>query len=168
MDTRLNGRDVSTITGVFASSDDAENAYQLLMELGYDPGEVTLIMSDETGEKLRRRNNKDARPVSGRKEKSHRNEIDSYISAVVDSLGKFVALPGVTLMVAGDLKDGGVRALTNSVMSDKYGEFYQAVVRDGEIVINFTPHSSREKNIVVTLWEDYRGFPVVRRPANVA
>ncbi len=63
----------------------------------------------------------------------------------------------------GTTPDGVERALTNSVMSDKDAEFYRAVIRDGEIVIDFTPHSAIEKNIVTTLWEDYRGFPVVRR-----
>lgn len=167
MEARRNRKDTFTVTGVFASRKDAENAYHLLMELGYAPEEVTLIMSDETGEKICGKRKSESRFVLGRKINTT-NYAGSNISDAIDSLGKFVALPGVALMVAGDFQDGGVSALINSVMSDKYAGFYKSVIKDGEIVIDFTPHSAREKNIIMNLWENYRGYPVIRKAENAA
>lgn len=168
METQADRKNVFTVTGVFASSRDAENAYHLLIELGYMPEEITLIMSEEMGQRISNSQSEKSGLITEKKSKNIDRKFASGISHAVDSLGKFVALPGVSLMVAGDFNDGGVRALTNSVMSDKYADFYRSLILEGEIVIDFTPHTAKEKNMITGLWENYRGYPIIRRASNAA
>jgi len=138
------------------------------MELGYTPKEVTLIMSEETCEKIASNYPEKSQNGTGKSSRFTNMKIARDISDAIDSMGKFVAIPGVAMMVAGDLNDRGLRALSNSVMSDRYADFYQSLIRDGEIVIDFTPHSAREKNMITGLWENYRGYPIIRRAENAA
>ena len=158
-------RDTCTITGVFATREDAENAFHSLMELGYSPDEITLIMSDETKDKLY--NQQIGLMLDTVPDSSRGNACITILDAL-DSLGKFVAIPGVSLMVAGDFNDGGVRALTSSVMSDRYAQFYQNRIKDGEIVIDFQPHTIKERNMITSLWENYGGDSVIRRLSHAA
>ncbi|WP_221393072.1 hypothetical protein [Dyadobacter sp. NIV53] len=149
MENGYNKKNICTVTGVFATKEDAENAYHILIDLGYTADEITLIMSDETQNKLAK--------------SSHDNlNVDHTIADIMVSLGKFVAFPGVALMVAGDFNDGGVRALTGSVMSDIYAQYYRTRIKDGEIVIDFRPRTVRERNMITDLWENYGGYPLIR------
>jgi hypothetical protein len=168
METQRNRQNTFTVTGVFANSNDAENAYHLLMELGYAPGEVTVMMSDETGKKICDSRKRLTRMLLASNFKPVYQNFGNDICHAIDEMGKFISLPGVSLIVAGDFKNNGLRALTNSVMSDKYAQFYQSLIRDGEIVIDFTPHSAREKNVITGEWENYHGFPIIRRSENAA
>jgi hypothetical protein len=168
MEARYNKQDTFTVTGVFATRQDAENAYHILMELGYTPDEITLIMSDETQEKLYKSPDQDLKMLLESRKYNRSDENCSTIYDALNTFGKFVALPGVALMVAGDFNDGGVRALSGSIMSDKYAHYFQTKIKDGEIVIDFKPHTARERNIIANLWENCGGDPLVRRARNVA
>lgn len=167
MENQGNGKSAFTVTGVFADKADAENAYHFLMTLGYRPSEVTLIMSDETGQKMNQ--HRDHRLRGGSKTRfTIQKERHSGISEAIDSYGKFVAIPGASLMVAGDLSGSGLHALANSVMSDKYATYYKTLIKEGEIVIDFAPHSVKEKNMIAGLWEDFHGYPITRRANHAA
>ena len=160
-----NKANTCTVTGVFATREDAENAYHILMELGYSPDEITLIMSEKTQDKLyNSRTNYSGFDAGFHFDKDSCNTI----SDAIDALGKFVAFPGVALMVAGDFNDGGVRALTDSVMSDRYAQYYRTRINDGEIVIDFLPHTVNERNIISGIWEDFGGDPLIRNVDNAA
>jgi len=160
-----NKANTCTVTGVFATREDAENAYHILMELGYSPDEITLIMSEKTQDKLyNSRTDYSGFDAGFHFDKSSCNTI----SDAIDALGKFVAFPGVALMVAGDFNDGGVRALTDSVMSDRYAQYYRTRINDGEIVIDFLPHTVNERNIISGIWEDFGGDPLIRNVDNAA
>jgi len=165
MENQHTKRDTCTITGVFATQEDAENAFHILMEMGYNPEEITLIMSDETKDKIY--NHKAGLRLDSVPDSEHANACMTILDAL-DSLGKFVAIPGVSLMVAGDFNDGGVRALTSSVLSEKYAQFYQTRIKDGEILIDFQPHTMKERNMITSLWENYGGDSVIRRLGNAA
>ena len=166
MENQGNGKSAFTVTGVFADKGDAENAYHFLMTLGYTPSEVTLIMSDETGQKMNRQS--DQRLLGGSRTRFTIQKELNGISEAINSYGKFVAIPGASLMVAGDLAGSGLHALANSVMSDKYATYYKTLIKEGEIVIDFAPHSVKEKNMITGLWEDFHGYPITRRANHAA
>jgi hypothetical protein len=166
METTKMRKNTLTVTGVFANEEDAENAYHLLMELGYTPEEVTLIMSNKTGESLLKHDFFEAETLS--EADQDREEAGNNISDAIDTMGKFVSFPGCTLIVAGDFKDGGIRAVAESVMSDEYAEFYQNRVREGEIIIDLTPHNLKEISMITDLWENFRGYPLIRRSKHAA
>jgi hypothetical protein len=167
MDT-LQQKSISTLTGVFATRDDAENAYRTLLKLGYRAEEITLIMSEETCDRLYERHEEDFY-VSKNQDYFKRKKLQvSRISDALDVYGRFVAIPGLALVVAGNLKEGGFRALSNSVMSDDYAEYFQRRISDGEILIDFGLHTVKERNLIIGLWENYGSFPLVRRVRNAA
>jgi len=158
-------KDTCTVTGIFATREDAENAYHTLIEMDYSPDEITLIMSDETNDKL-------YKPASVMMANSNYGFQDSdvcnSIADAIDHLGMFISFPGMSLVVAGDFNDGGMRALASSVMSDKYAQFFRNRIKDGEIVINFQPHTLKERNMIANIWENYGGDSVIRRLSHAA
>ena len=165
MENQFKKNNAFTVTSVFSTKEDAENAYHVLMLMGYTPEEITLIMSEDTKEKLYKHDTRMLLNSSGCFDKENSC---ITISDAVDTLGKYVALPGVALMVAGDFNDGGVRAVSTSVMSDKYAQYYRTRINEGEIVIDFQPHSLKERDMITGLWENYGGFSHIRRVGNAA
>ena len=163
MDTNNTINNAGTITGIFATKEDADRAYYSLMELGYSEEEITLIMSEETQEKLY------ALPVSvSSSGYVYESQNKNPIQTALEHLGKFVSFPGVAMVVAANFNDGGVRALSASVMSDKYAQFFRGRINEGEIVIDFKPHSIYERNYITDLWKKIGGFPLIRRLSTAA
>jgi hypothetical protein len=153
---------------MFATRADAENAYLSLLKLGYKPEEITLVMSEETCDRLYQYHEDDfyqsrtVRSGEGKKLQVTR------ISDALDVLGRFVAIPGLALVVAGKLDEGGQRALSNTVLSDEYSTYFQRRIQEGEILIDFGLHNLKERNLIVNLWENYGGFSLVRKISNAA
>jgi hypothetical protein len=153
---------------MFATRADAENAYLSLLKLGYKPEEITLVMSEETCDRLYQYHEDDfyqsrkVRSGAGKKLQVTR------ISDALDVLGRFVAIPGLALVVAGKLDEGGQRALSNTVLSDEYATYFQRRIQEGEILIDFGLHNLKERNLIVNLWENYGGFSLVRKISNAA
>lgn len=143
-------KDINTVTGVFATREDAENAYQALLDLRYNPNEITLVMSRETRDKL----------FTDQNVKTRRT---TRIAAALEKFGTEVTIPGLALVVAGNLADNGMRTMMSSVLSDQYAEYFQGRIADGEILIDFGLHTAKEKNRIIHLWENYGGDPLVRR-----
>ncbi|MCE7062114.1 hypothetical protein [Dyadobacter sp. CY343] len=157
-------KSINTVTGVFATRKDAENAYQTLLRLGYRADEITLIMAEGTFDKLFDH----PKNYFYQDSTSTKKEQVTKISEALDVLGRFVAIPGLALVVAGDLTKGGVRALSSSVLSDEYAEYFQNRLLDGEILIDFGLHTNREKDLIVHKWEDFGGYPLIRSVNNAA
>lgn len=166
METIHKTRSISTVTGVFATRVDAESAYLTLLNLGYDPSEITLIMSQDTCDKLyAQSSSKIYQGPAG--EKIRRLQV-SRISEALDVYGRFVAIPGLALVVAGNMKAGGFRALASSVLSDDYAAYFQSRIRDGEILMDFGLHTFKEKKLIMGMLENYGGDPLVRRVKSAA
>jgi hypothetical protein len=154
IDTRHNA---GTITGIFATREDADQAYFILMELGYSEEEITLMMSEETQERLY------GIPIDkSNLSSADEDQTSNDIVRAIKHLGKYISFPGVALVVAANFNDGGVRALSASVMSDKYAQFFRGRINEGEIVIDFKPHSISERNLITSLWRKFGGTPLVR------
>ncbi|MCE6991314.1 hypothetical protein [Dyadobacter sp. CY323] len=166
METLPSPKKISTVTGVFATRQDAESAYRTLIKLGYNAEEITLIMSEDTCVNLYQHCGADFYTENIQ---HRRNKLQvTRISEALEVYGRFVAIPGLALVVVGRLDDGGLRALSSSVMSDEYSEYFQRRIQDGEILIDFGLHTPKERKLITGLWENYGGFPLVRRVENAA
>jgi len=153
---------------MFATRADAENAYQSLLNLGYKPEEITLVMSEETCERLYQYHESDFYKSLAFKPGIDKKLQVTRISDALDMLGRFVAIPGLALVVAGKLDEGGQRAIANTVLSDEYATYFQRRIQEGEILIDFGLHNLKERNLIVNLWENYGGFSLVRKISNAA
>ncbi|MCF0048928.1 hypothetical protein LXM25_02590 [Dyadobacter sp. LJ53] len=168
MNDTYNTESVNTVTSVFATRADAENAYKALLKLGYDAEEITLIMSEETCERLYQYHDLDhdnnRTPSLGKGKKLQ----VTRISDALDVFGRFVSIPGLALVVAGKLNEGGQRAIAGTVLSDEYATYFQRRIQEGEILIDFGLHNVKERNLIVNLWENYGGYSLVRKVNNAA
>ncbi|MCF0041622.1 hypothetical protein [Dyadobacter fanqingshengii] len=90
------------------------------------------------------------------------------ISDALDVFGSFVAIPGLALVVAGKLDEGGQRAIASTVLSDEYATYFQRRIQEGEILIDFGLHNIKERNLIINLWENYGGFSLIRDVSNAA
>ncbi|QRR00915.1 hypothetical protein [Dyadobacter sandarakinus] len=156
---------VSTVTGMFATGKDAEKAYQTLLDLGYHKEEITLVMSEAAYKELiQAHTQQNVHPtfVISRPGRSagFREALDQY--------AHYVGIPGLSFMVVGNLTEGGLRTISDTILSDEYAEYFQRSVRSGEILIDFGLHNAREKNLITDLWENFGGHPLVRPVGNAA
>lgn len=161
-----------TITGVFRSRDDAENAYNALIEKGYAPNEIILLMSDDT----HRTHFKDIVDAPSGNKAMENAGIGSAIGGtvgaivgVIAAIGTSVALPGLGLIIAGPivaglsgagaggLTGGLIGGLIGSGMSNEHAKAYEDSVKDGAVVIGVVPKTSEDRLLINTAWREYRG-----------
>jgi hypothetical protein len=161
-----------TITGVFRSREDAESAYNALIEKGYAPGEIILLMTDET----HRTHFKGAVEVEGGNKAMESLGIGSAIGGtlgaivgVIAALGTSVALPGLGLIIAGPivagltgagaggLTGGLIGGLVGSGMSNENAKVYEASLKEGAVVIGVVPKTPEDRSLISTAWREYRG-----------
>jgi hypothetical protein len=162
-----------TITGVFRSRDDAESAYNALIEKGYAPNEIILLMTDET----HRTHFKGAVEVENNKNKAMEgvgvgSAIGGTLGAIVGAvaaIGTSVALPGLGLIIAGPivagltgagaggLTGGLIGGLASSGMSNENAKAYEASLKEGAVVIGVVPKTAEDRRLISTAWRTYRG-----------
>jgi hypothetical protein len=171
-----------TITGVFRSRDDAESAYNALIEKGYAPDEIILLMSDET----HRSTFKDTDSGEPRNKAMENAGIGSAIGGtvgaivgVVAAIGTSVALPGLGLIVAGPivagltgagaggLTGGLIGGLIGSGMSREHAKAYEASLKEGAVVIGVVPKTAEDRRMIGSAWRQYRGENIYGEPKEV-
>lgn len=128
-------------TGVFVDKVSAERAFSEAMRLGYDPGEITVLMSEESRKKYYDSylNPKpDETPTSLALGGAVGGILGSTIGALI-ALGTSLALPGLGLAIAGPLAGaGGVSGvLLGGLMGwgDKPAEKYENELKEGKIIL---------------------------------
>jgi hypothetical protein len=160
------------ITGVFRSRDDAERAYNALIEKGYTQEEIILLMSDET-HRIHFKDIVDAPSGNKAMEKAGvGSAIGGTVGAIVGviaAIGTSVVLPGLGLIVAGPivagltgagaggLTGGLIGGLIGSGMSNEHAKAYEDSVKDGAVVIGVVPKTPEDRSLIGTTWREYRG-----------
>jgi hypothetical protein len=167
------------VTGLFRTGDDAERAYQKLLELGYNRNEITIVMTEETRQQYTAEAHTAAPEVSPKTEE--RARIGGGIGAAVGALfgalaaiGTSLALPGLGLLVAGPLVvglagagAGGltgtlIGALVGSGISEEQAAAYEQGIREGGILLSVLPHTETEAKQIVDTLENKRGELITR------
>ena len=167
--------DDGTITGVFYTKEEAENAYNVLIDRGYTADEIILLMSDETHKT--HFDNDDTNDDSGLKtlamEKAGLGSaIGGTAGAVIGAIaavGTTIALPGLGLVVAGPivaaltgagaggLAGGIIGGLVGSGIPKERAALYEESVKRGGVVIGVTPHSREDRETIREEWRDIGG-----------
>jgi len=161
-----------TITGVFRSRDDAESAYNALIEKGYAPDEIILLMSDET----HRTNFKDIVNTEPGNKAMENAGIGSAIGGTVGAIvgavaaiGTSVALPGLGLIIAGPivagltgagaggLTGGLIGGLIGSGVPNEHAKAYEQSLKEGAVVIGVVPKTPEDRQLISVAWREYRG-----------
>jgi len=158
------------LIGVFDAPDQAEQAYDVLLEEGYTSDEITVLMSAET-----RKQFKSGNPVAASAtgtEVEHASDkvlggagaisAAGALSGLVVGAGALIAVPGLGLLVAGPLAALG--ASLGAALGAMYGipftemkgnnvADYESQLRSGKVLLSIEPRSQQERERIEQRWD---------------
>lgn len=163
-----------TITGVFYTKEDAENAYNILVDKGYEPEEIILLMSDKTHKKhfdVADNDNSGLKTLAMEKAGlgSAIGGAAGAVIAAIAAVGTTVALPGLGVVVAGPviaaLTGAGAGGLAGGVIGGLVGSgipkdravLYEDSVKRGGVVIGVVPRSPEDRMEIDRQWKENGG-----------
>jgi hypothetical protein len=159
------------LTAIFRDRASTERAFNWLLEKGYVPGEINLLMSNGT----RKGYHNDG--IEGQiKTGSHATEgvaeggaIGTVVGATVGAIlaiGTSIAIPGLGLIVAGPiiaaLAGGGAGAVAGGAIGGLVGlgipesnaKAYEEALKEGGVVFGVSPHSSADAEAIRKYFEE--------------
>jgi hypothetical protein len=166
------------MTAMFRTRDQAEDAYRVLMDRGYDADEISVIMSDET-----RKRDFAAGTAGGDTELGSKaaegagvggavGATVGAIAAALAAVGTSVVVPGLGLVIAGPLAaalaGAGAGAITGGLLGALVGagipeeraKVYETGIDRGGIVIAVKPRSVDDANDLEREWKRAGGEQV--------
>lgn len=167
------------VTGLFRDKNDAERAYDSMIQRGYSRDDINLMMSDETRKKYYpadRAASSDLgdKALEGLGVGSAIGGTVGAIIGAIAAIGTTVALPGLGLLVAGPiaaaLAGAGAGALTGGLVGALVGwgipedraKEYEKGIREGGIVMGVTPRNDADADYFENEWRNYRGESIYR------
>ena len=160
------------MTALFRDRNDAENAYQELLNRGYNRDDINVLMSDETrsgyGEAVTE-TELGSKAAEGTGVGAAVGGTLGAIIGAIAAIGTSVVLPGLGLIIAGPLAaalagagaggatGGLVGALIGSGIPEETAKSYETGLREGGIVLGFNPRSAGEADEVENVWKKYNG-----------
>ena len=165
------------MTALFRDRNDAENAYQALLDRGYNRDDVNVLMSDKTREGY---NDTAVETELGSKAAEGTGvgaAVGGTLGAVIGAIaaiGTSIVLPGLGLIIAGPLAaalagagaggatGGLVGALIGSGIPEETAKTYETGLREGGIVLGFNPRNTAEADEVESVWKKYNGEMMYR------
>jgi hypothetical protein len=159
-----------SLIGLFTDYDAAERAYQLLQDLGYPDGEISILMSDEAHKQYFPAPHLHVDVVgSSLTEGPGLGGVigagaGTALGAIAGAAVSF-ALPGVGLVAAGPiaaiLAGGGFGALAGGLLGTLFGlnlpedkaKGYEEKIKEGNILIGINPHSAEDARRITQEWQ---------------
>lgn len=174
VDTVTNG---NMMTALFRDRVDAENAYQALLDRGYERNDISILMSEDT-----RRTYETTRGETELGNKAAEGTgvgaaIGGTVGAIIGAIaaiGTSVIIPGLGLIVAGPVAaafagagaggatGGLLGALIGWGIPEETAEAYQTGLREGGVVLGVRPRTAAEANEIANVWEEYNGEQIYR------
>ena len=157
------------VTGIFADGASVERAYDAVTRLGYDKGDINVVMSDAT----RERYFAEHRPVDidlarktaeGGELGGPRGGRIGMLLPILAAVGTTVALSGVGLIVAGPiaaalagagatgLAAGLIGALADWGIPEARLSQYEAEIHDGGILVGIKTRSQDDARCIAERW----------------
>lgn len=163
------------MTAVFRNRDDAENAYQELLKRGFSRDQINVLMSEEARTKHYGVTTETrTKAAEGAGYGAAVGGTTGAIVAAIAAIGTSLILPGWGLIIAGPLAaalagagaggatGGALGALIGLGMDEETVNHYESNLREGNIVLGFTPRNSIEADEVEKIWKDYNGEHIIR------
>lgn len=159
------------VNAAFAHREDAEKAYDELIYRGYKAEEINVLLSDATHQVNINHENQDSQHKT--KEKAGiGSAIGGTAGAIVGAiaaLGTAVIIPPLGIAVAGPLlaafagagagglTGGIIGALVNSGISEEHAAIYESTIKEGGVIISFTPKTVEDRIEIITAWNNFGG-----------
>jgi hypothetical protein len=154
------------VSGLFFDRESAERAYRLLMERGYTPDDLDVVMSDDT----RKAHFADTDSDLGKKALEGAGGGPAVggsagaVLAAIEAIGTSFALPGIGLLVAGPLAaalagsgaggltGGLIGALVGSGINEERAAQYDRAVRGGGVYMSVYTRSPEDAEYFAEQW----------------
>ncbi len=173
------------LSGLFASGDAAERAYEACVELGYEIGDVNVIVSDDTRAKLLKSSEKDADDVKAQlaASKAEGGELGGpkggragILITILAAVGAAVVVPAVGVVVgpvavalaaagAAGAAAGLVSAFSDWGVPPQQVQRYEDDIRDGAILMVVETRSKGDAQSLAREWSAVGGREVQYRTA---
>lgn len=169
------------MTALFRTRDDAENAYQALLDRGYTRDDISVLMTEETRNRYYGENyTTDDETELGSKALEGTGVgagIGGTVGAIIGAIaaiGTSVIIPGLGLIVAGPLAaaltgagaggltGGLIGALVGSGIPEETAKHYETGLNEGGIVLGVRPKTAGEADDIAEVWNRYNGEMVYR------
>lgn len=162
------------VTGIFGDAEGVEQAYEAATRLGYDKGDINVVMSDET----RKRYFSEHRPVDTdlARKTAEGGELGGptggrigILLPILAAVGTTVALSGVGLIVAGPiaaaltaagatgLAAGLIGALADWGVPEDRLRQYEAEIQNGGILVGVKSRSPEDARRIAEQWNALGG-----------
>jgi hypothetical protein len=151
------------VGGSFPDRASAERAYELIIDRGYSPEEISLMMSDETRRRdfLSEGGETDLgnKVLAGGESTAAKGSARGALIGAVLALGSNLLLPGFGLVIGGPLfvglgaiSGGMVGALNSSGIPWDQAEKYESDVKRGHVILGVTPHTEEDAEYFEREW----------------
>jgi hypothetical protein len=168
------GGEPRMVTGLFSDSESVERAYQVVVERGYDIGDINVVMSDDTP----KRYFSDDRQIKTElaRKSAEGGELGGptggrigIIIPIIAAVGAGLVLPGLSLVVAGPiavalagagaagLAAGLIGALSDWGIPEERVQRYEAGIHDGGILIGEKARSDQDARYFEQKWKAIGG-----------
>lgn len=166
--------DKGIITALFNNKNDAESAYQELLDRKYTFHDIDVIMSEETRNTHYGDDNvgKSALGNKATEGAGVGGAVGGVIGAIIGALaavGTAIALPGLGLVIAGPIvaalagagaggaTGGLIGGLVGYGIPEKTALEYELGLKQGGIILGFRPRNATEAGEVVSIWQKHNG-----------
>lgn len=162
--------EVVQIVDVFDAPEQAERAYDQLLELGYTKDEINVLMSAET-QKLFKSGNPVVATAEGTEVPNATGKVlggagaisaAGALSGVIAGVGASLIIPGLGLIVAGPLAalGAGLGAALGAIYGIPFSEManneiadHETKIHDGKVWLSVVPHSPEDRENIQRAWD---------------
>ena len=163
------------MTALFRNREDAENAYQELLDRGFTRDQISILMSEESRTRYYGTETElGSKALEGTGTGAAVGGALGAIIGAIAAIGTSVLIPGLGLIVAGPLAaalvgmgaggitGGLIGALIGSGIPEETAQNYETGLREGGIVLGFKPRNSDEADEVERVWQSYNAEHIYR------
>jgi hypothetical protein len=151
-------RSIGTVSGVFFSRADADQAYDSLLKRGHTSDDISVLMSDETLVNA----NASSEQIH-EEEESALSKAANAFKGVIISITSMISIPGLGIALSKKLQKqfsdtpgtAKLDAIRNSGVPDTHLDVYDGRMQEGGIIISVDPRNREEKRAII---KDFRLF----------
>lgn len=166
------------LIGIFDSGNAAERAYQACLEHGYELGQVNVVVSEETRDKLLKSDHAmkaelGTREAEGGELGGPKGGRVGVLVTVLAAVGAAVAVPAIGLVVgplgialtaagAAGAAGGLIAALEHWGVPEERVRGFEADIRKGAILMSVETHSAADADALASEWRKAGGRDIHR------
>jgi hypothetical protein len=166
-------RSIGTVSGVFFSKTDADNAYNKLLKRGHTADDISVLMSDETLNKHQDASRDGAQNVIVSEDESSLEKAKNAFAGIIISITTMISLPGLGIAISNTLQkkmpvrpDEDVpyeksQALIGSGIPNQHAESYSDHMHEGGIIISVDPRNEEEKRAIIQDFKFCNGHDIL-------